>query len=106
MLTHYLVLGLLPGASDEDVRRHYLNLVRRYSPERDPKRFEMISRAYEALGDRRSRIRSALFGIAGHVDSEHAFDALMEACQPPRQTPGLADLLACEGKGEKRKGSE
>ena len=47
----YQVLGLTPGASQEDIRRSYLKRVRQSPPERDPSGFKEIRRAYEVLKD-------------------------------------------------------
>lgn len=99
MLTHYLTLGLAPGASDEEVRRRYLDLVRRHPPGRDPERFQRIAAAYEALVDERTRVRSALFGTVGLVDPEGALRELVAAARLRSwvQPPTLRDLLRDEG---------
>ena len=47
----HLVLGLRPDATEEQVRRRYLELVRQYPPEREPDRFREIHEAYKAAGD-------------------------------------------------------
>jgi curved DNA-binding protein CbpA len=62
MLFHYLKLGLSMEASDTEIRKRYLDLVREYPPEKDPDRFQEFTMAYEAVKDERSRIRAALFG--------------------------------------------
>ena len=36
MLVHYLVLGLPPSATGEEIRRRYLELVRTHRPGADP----------------------------------------------------------------------
>jgi curved DNA-binding protein CbpA len=45
------VLGLPRHASEHDVRRRYLELVRAHPPERDPARFQQIHAAYKAAED-------------------------------------------------------
>jgi len=57
----YDILGIPRTADDEAVRKAYLELVRRHSPDRDPVRFQQISRAYEQLKDEDSRLRYDLF---------------------------------------------
>jgi curved DNA-binding protein CbpA len=57
----YVILGLAPDADDEAVRRAYLAAVALCPPERDPKRFESLRAAYEALRTRRARLAQALF---------------------------------------------
>ncbi len=91
-----MTLGLLPGACDEEIRRHYLELTRRHPPGRDPERFQRISAAYEALANERGRVESMLFGSAQIHDAEAALHELVAAAAPPRR-PGLAQLLSAEG---------
>ena len=98
MLAPYLVLGLAPSATGEEIRRRYLELVRAHRPGRDTGRFQRVTEAYEALKDDRARVRTALYGIADHGDFELALDALVQARPERRATPGLRALLAAEGK--------
>jgi curved DNA-binding protein CbpA len=57
----YLVLGLIRDADDEAVHAAYLRAVKACPPERDPRRFEALRAAYEALRTRRARLAQALF---------------------------------------------
>jgi curved DNA-binding protein CbpA len=57
----YLILGVTPDADDAAVRAAYLASVAACPPERDPRRFEAVRAAYEALGTRRARLAQALF---------------------------------------------
>ena len=98
MLAHYWVLGLSPAASQEEIRQRYLQLIRTHPPSRNPERFQQITAAYEALKDVRSRVESAIFGMAQYGDFELALAALVQARPAERKTPGLQTLLAAEGK--------
>ena len=98
MLAPYLVLGLSPSATGDEIRRRYLELVRAHRPGDDAGRFQQITAAYEALKDDRARVRTALFGTAGYGDFEVALDALVRARPERRRTPGLETLLAVERK--------
>ena len=49
MDTSYEILGLAPDASQEEIKKAYFKMVRRYSPESDPQQFQLIRRAYEQL---------------------------------------------------------
>ena len=98
MLAHYLVLGLPPSATGEEIRRRYLELVRTHRVGRDPQRLQQITAAYEALKDDRARVKTALFGMAAYGDFELALDALVQARPVRRETPGLQTLLAAEEK--------
>ena len=97
MLAHYLTLGLAPDASQEEIRRRYLDLIRAQPPSRHPGRFQRVAAAYEALQDDRSRVRTAIFGIGAYSDWELALDALVQARTAARKAPGLQALLAAEG---------
>ena len=100
MLTHYLVLGLPPSATQEEIRQRYLELIRAHPPGREPERFQQITAAYEALKDARTRVETAIFGAARFGDFELALQALVQARSSQRQTPGLKTLLNAEGKAD------
>ncbi len=53
----YEILGIPRDADDDAVRKAYLDLIRRYSPDRHPEEFKRIGAAYETLKDERSRLR-------------------------------------------------
>ena len=93
MLTPYLVLGLSPGASETEIRRRYLELVRENPPERGGERFERIAAAYEALKDERTRVETAVLGASRYDDFELALMDLVRARPPKRRCPGLKALL-------------
>jgi curved DNA-binding protein CbpA len=88
----YAVLGLPPDCDDDAIRRRYLELVRRYSPEHHPERFAAIRSAYEALRDQTTRIRHRLFE-AGENEN---VDAILEelACRTSRRRVPLKELLS------------
>ena len=97
MLTPYLILGLPPDATDGQIRQRYLQLVRAHPPGKDPERFEEIARAYEAVRDERTRVRTTIFGTAGGGGAEAALMALVRARSDRREAPGLQELLIAEG---------
>ena len=53
MPTHYEVLGITEGASEEEVRQAYRRLVKEAHPDRagDPAQFRRITQAYDVLTD-------------------------------------------------------
>lgn len=71
----YDTLGVQAGADDETVRAAYLELVRRYPPERFPERFARINRAYEALKTEQDRVQHELFDREPGIRSP--FEALL-----------------------------
>jgi curved DNA-binding protein CbpA len=85
----YVILGLAPDADDEAVRRAYLAAVAACPPERDPRRFESLRGAYEALRTRRARLAQALFDqtpptLADILDKAEPMGAPR---RPPRRPP-------------------
>jgi molecular chaperone DnaJ len=68
---HYEVLGVTRQAPDEEIKRAYRDLARRYHPDSHPddpdaeERFKEVSVAYETLRDPERRRRYDLFGDTG-----------------------------------------
>lgn len=63
MHSPFEVLELAPGANEAQVRKQYLSLVRRHSPDRDPEKFKQIRQAYERLCDPITRWNIELFEV-------------------------------------------
>jgi curved DNA-binding protein CbpA len=93
MLAHYLALGLKPDAGDEEIRKRYLSLIRRYTPEKDPERFQAVSAAYERIQHETARIHSDLFGPMETADARQTLLALIRAASPEKRRVGLQTLL-------------
>ena len=87
----YEVFGLPADSDDEAIRRRYLELVRRFSPEHHPERFAAVRAAYESLRDQDTRLRHRLFE-AGKKDT---IDAILEelSCRSARRRVSLQALL-------------
>lgn len=49
MRNDYEILGVSAGADQKEIKRAYFKLVRQFSPEKDPERFQEIRGAYERL---------------------------------------------------------
>ncbi len=97
MLTSHLTLGLDIGASDEEIRKRYLELIKLHTPEKDPDRFQKITRAYEKISSSRRRIRTKLFGTLDEKDPETVLLELCRAKKTGRRRVGLQELLAEAG---------
>ena len=85
ILDPYAVLDLEPDAGDEAIRARYLELVRKYPPERAPDRFRAVREAYELVRDEDRRIRFALF----HVVEDPDLNANLEAVEWKTETKRL-----------------
>ena len=72
----YQLLGITAESDDASVRGRYLELVKRYPPERYPDKFNQIHTAYNALKDEKSRLQYYLFNDDTWVDSP--FEALLD----------------------------
>ncbi|MDR1318370.1 MAG: DnaJ domain-containing protein, partial [Treponema sp.] len=67
--SHYEVLEVARTAGDEEIKRAYFGLVRKYQPDRFPKEFREIRAAYETLMDRQKR---AEYDAIGELPSSAA----------------------------------
>jgi len=63
-MTDYEVLGLTPGASEEEIRAAWVKKVKEFPPDRSPAEFEQVRNAYDALRDPRRMARARLFSAA------------------------------------------
>ena len=64
MTDPYDILGVARDASEAEIRRRYLELVRQYPPDRAAERFTEIHQAYKKLRDPTVRMESKLFDAA------------------------------------------
>ena len=99
MLKYYLVLGIPFPSTDEEIRRAYLEKVKRFPPERNPKEFGEISEAYEALKSEDNRIRTSFMGFLHANYPEDEILTLGSIGRLHGGQVGLRDLIAVERKG-------
>lgn len=88
----HAVLGLPPDCDDETIRRRYLELVRRFSPEHHPEKFAAVRAAYERLRDRNARARYRLFEAGKKATVESIVEEI--ACRSNRSRMSLKTLLS------------
>jgi len=93
MLIHYILLGVTPESSDEEIRTRYLDLVKQYSPEKYPIRFQEINAAYEAVKDIRKRLAGLYLPPKDYIDPSKAVTALTNALIRTRKRVGLKELI-------------
>ena len=95
MITPYLQLGLSARASDTDIRKRYLELVKQHPPSAPGSRFAEIQRAYERIKDARSRVHEAIFGALDEPDAQAGLEALCRALQRGHRVtlPALVEAM-------------
>ncbi len=77
---YYEVLGLQKGASDDEIKKAYRKLAKKYHPDLNPgdaqaeKNFKEVNEAYEILSDSDKKARYDAYGHAG-VDPNMGADA-------------------------------
>ena len=101
MSSPFAVLDVSAEADDAEIKAAYLQQVRAHPPERDPIQFQRIREAFEALQDRRARLRYRLFQQQPPSLDELAAAALRPG---PVQRPDAAlfEQLLAEGLGLRR----
>ena len=57
----YAILNVRKGADEQEIKRAYVELVKRYDPEKHTERFMVIQSAYERLRDPRKRAKEDVF---------------------------------------------
>lgn len=68
---YYEVLGLKKGASEDEIKKAFKSMARKYHPDLHPddkeaaEKFKEINEAYEVLSDSEKRARYDQFGHAG-----------------------------------------
>ena len=97
MLIHYILLGVTPEASDEEIRARYLEQVKRHTPEKDPVRFQEITSAYEAIKDIRKRLADRYLPPEKTIDAEETLYALARVVSRKRRRVGLRELIQESG---------
>jgi len=93
MLTSYLIFDLPTDASEEDIRQAYLQKVKKYTPEKDPKQFRKITEAYENIKNKRTRIHNQLHSIGNISDCEEKLFELAKIKPLKRKPIGLLDMF-------------
>ncbi len=99
MADPFTILGVNEDATDAEIRRRYLALVREFPPDRAPERFRAYRAAYEALSDERKRLEMTLLHTNAAALARLNLAALQSASPPgsSRATKQAVAALLAEG---------
>lgn len=97
MLSDYYILGLDTNASEKEIRHQYLELIKKYTPEKNPTRFQDITESYERIKSKRQAIKNRILGMMECSDSESALLSLGRSVNIARRRSGLTELLGEAG---------
>lgn len=95
---YYEVLEIQKGASDDEIKKAYRKLAKKYHPDLNPDnkeaemKFKEVNEAYEVLSDKEKRARYDRFGFAG-VDSSYGAGAASGGGSPFGQDIDLGDIF-------------
>jgi len=80
MKKYYEILGLNPGASEDDIKKAYKKLALQYHPDRNndnpekaAEKFKEISNAYQILTNKDKQMQDINIGERGFVDANELF---------------------------------
>ncbi len=92
----YTVLNLRKGATDEEIKQAYFEMVKKWDPERHTDRFMVIQQAYDRLRDPKKRAKEDLFSY-NYPKGEFLFTP-EERLDAPSDTEMIAKIRGLEGK--------
>lgn len=60
MRKNYEILGIEENADEKEIKKAYFQLIRKYSPEKNPERFQEIREAYERLTEEKDKPENSI----------------------------------------------
>ena len=89
----YTIMGVPKGTSDKDLKTAYVNLVKKYDPEKHTDRFMVIQRAFDKLKNPKSRAQEDVYTY-NTVRGDYLFNPDEKA--PDDQPPSDSQIIEAE----------
>ncbi len=93
----WTILGVEPGASEDEIRAAYREAVKRHPPDRDAAAFARINDAFAKVRDPRARARERLFGPSALSGADELRDMLRAGKRPPAGPELWLELIKGRG---------
>jgi len=68
-------------------------MIQKFSPEKEPEKFKILTTAYEAVKDMRSRVKTSLYGTAKQAECVALLEAMKLSASIQKKRPVLSDLM-------------
>ncbi|MDR2345902.1 MAG: DnaJ domain-containing protein [Planctomycetaceae bacterium] len=81
---YYHTLGISPGSSKAEIRNRYLELVRKFPPEKNPEKFVKIQEAYDNLKDPIGIMYEMLLSLQTSDSMEQIIEELIDELRDER----------------------
>lgn len=81
MKNPFRILDLPEKCNDQEVKKAYLQMVKRYPPEQYPERFRDIRSAFDSIKTEKDRMALQLFRVP-EIDVDHIFELLLNSSRP------------------------
>ena len=89
----YAILGVSENATQEEIRRAYLERLKEFPPEKDPSRFQEVTDAWHLVENEMARARLKVFGIPQNNFSDMKMRDILSSDKGALRRPGMAFWL-------------
>ncbi|MDR1485865.1 MAG: J domain-containing protein [Planctomycetaceae bacterium] len=86
---YYHTLGINPGCSETEIRRRYLELLRKFPPETNQEQFAKIHEAYENLKNPVAMMEEIIKSSQTNDSIEQIIEVLVEELRHERLPTGM-----------------
>lgn len=86
----YVTLGVQEDANTTMIRKAYLSLIKMYTPEHAPKRFQLITNAYNTIDTETKRINNRFLNESARNEYTSPFEVLELSTKMPHSRKPLS----------------